>query len=519
MVTRLPPGPKGHFLLGHIPDYRRGQLEFLERCAREYGDIVRLRLGYHRIFLVNYPDAIEEVLVTKSRNFIKHFALRLTPALLGNGLLLSEGDFYLRQRRMVQPAFLRARLARYAPIMVEAAQNILATWQPGEIRDIAREMMRITLEIAARTLFGSVVARETREIDEALQFLQESYLARFNSFYPMPLWIPSPVNLRMRTAVRRLDQIIYRFIDQRRQSGTDRGDLLSLLLHARDEDDGGGMSDRQVRDEAMTIFLAGHETTALALSWTWYLLATHPELEQRLATEVQGALVGRVPTIDDLPRLRYTEWVVQEAMRLYPPIYTIGREAVAECEVGGYHVPRGTTILMNQWIVHRDRRFFDHPGTLGRGFPASPPEVCLLPIWRRSTALPGQQLCYDGSDAGPGHNRTELPLHAAAWTSGCSLGPSHAASPGRHPRGPSAPGGSAAPRGVMRIKLTSRLSGQEPAQILRQSRGAGRATVWLLFQTREADGFERGRDGRLQAARGHRQPRRNLREYLLEGRA
>jgi cytochrome P450 len=361
VVAQLPPGPQGHFLLGNIPDYRRGQLEFLERCSREYGDVVRLRLGYHRIFLVNHPDAIEEVLVTKSRNFIKHFALRLTPLLLGNGLLLSEGDFYLRQRRMVQPAFHRARLATYAPIMVQAAQNTLATWRPGETRDMTGEMMRITLEIAARTLFGSEVARETQEINERLQFLQESYLARFNSFYPIPIWIPTQANLRMRKAIRRLDQIIYRFIDQRRQSGTDRGDLLSLLLHARDEDDGGQMTDRQVRDEAMTLFLAGHETTTLALSWTWYLLATHPEAEERLATEVRAALAGRLPTVDDLPRLRYTEWVVQESMRLYPPVYTIGREALRDCEVGGYRVPKGTTILMNQWIVHRDRRFFEQP--------------------------------------------------------------------------------------------------------------------------------------------------------------
>jgi cytochrome P450 len=360
VVSRLPPGPKGHFLLGHIPDYRRDQLGFLERCSREYGDIVRLRLGYHRIFLVNHPDAIEEVLVTKSRSFIKHFALRLTPLLLGNGLLLSEGDFYLRQRRMVQPAFNRARLATYAPIMVDAAQNTIATWRPGETRDMAGEMMRITLEIAARTLFGSEVAEETREINEALQFLQGSYLARFNSFYPIPIWIPTLVNLRMRKAIRRLDQIIYRFIDQRRQGGADRGDLLSLLLHARDEDDGGQMTDRQVRDEAMTLFLAGHETTTLALSWTWYLLATHPEVEERLATEVRAVLGGRLPTIDDLPRLRYAEKVVRESMRLYPPVYTIGREALVDCEVGGYRVPKGTTVLMNQWVVHRDRRFFEH---------------------------------------------------------------------------------------------------------------------------------------------------------------
>jgi cytochrome P450 len=361
VATRLPPGPKGHFLLGHIPDYRRGQLEFLEHCSREYGDIVRLRLGYHRIFLVNHPAAIEEVLVTKSRNFIKHFALRLTPALLGNGLLLSEGDFYLRQRRMVQPAFNRSRLANYAAIMVDAATNTIATWRPGETREMTGEMTRITLEIAARTLFGSEVAREAQEINKALRFLQESYLGRFNSFYPLPYWLPIPSNLRMRRAIRRLDGIIYRFIEQRRQRQSDGADLLSLLLQARDEDDGGRMTDRQVRDEAMTLFLAGHETTSLALSWTWYLLATHPEVEERLATEVRTVLGGRLPSFDDLPRLRYTEGVVRESMRVYPPIYTIGREAHVECAVGGYHVPKGTTVLMNQWVVHRDRRFYEQP--------------------------------------------------------------------------------------------------------------------------------------------------------------
>jgi cytochrome P450 len=357
----LPPGPKGHFLLGHIPDYRRDQLQFLERCAREYGDIVRLRLGHHRIYLVNHPDAIEEVLVTKSRNFIKHFALRLTPALLGNGLLLSEGDFYLRQRRMIQPSLNRTRLGCYVPIIVQATENALAAWRPGESRDVAGEMMRLTLEIAGRTLFGSEVAGETREIDAALQCLQEGYLAAFNSFRPIPLWVPTRSNLGMRKAIRRLDKIIYRFIDRRRQSGTNHGDLLSHLLQARDEQDGGGMTDRQIRDEAMTLFLAGHETTALALSWTWYLLATHPDVEDRLAMEVRSTLADRSPTISDTPRLRYTERVVQESMRLYPPVYTIGREALSECEVGGYCVPKGTTILMNQWIVHRDRRFFEQP--------------------------------------------------------------------------------------------------------------------------------------------------------------
>jgi cytochrome P450 len=318
---------------------------------------------------------------------------------------------------MIQPSLNRTRLGCYVPIIVEAAENALAAWRPEETRDVAGEMMRLTLEIAARTLFGSEVAGETREIDAALQCLQEGYLAAFNSFRPIPLWVPTRANLRMRKAIRRLDQLIYRFIERRRQSGTNCGDLLSHLLQARDEQDGGRMTDRQIRDEAMTLFLAGHETTALALSWTWYLLATHPQVEDRLAEEVRSTLAGFSPTINDMPRLRYTEWVVQESMRLYPPVYTIGREALTECEIGGYRVPKGTTILMNQWIVHRDGRFFEQPGpfpprALGRRFGASAPQVCLLPLRRRSPALPRQQFCHDGSDADPGHDRPALPLHA-----------------------------------------------------------------------------------------------------------
>jgi cytochrome P450 len=194
-----------------------------------------------------------------------------------------------------------------------------------------------------------------------LQLLQANFIARFNSLLPPPIWLPTPNNLRLKRAVRRLDEILYGFIRQRRQSGVDRGDLLSLLLHARDEDDGSRMTDRQLRDEAMTLFLAGHETTALTLAWAWYLLAGHPEAEERLLAEAQEVLNGRPPTVADLPRLRYTEGVVLEALRLYPPAYVVGREAIDDCEIGGYRVPASTTLLMSQWVVHRDARHFEQP--------------------------------------------------------------------------------------------------------------------------------------------------------------
>jgi cytochrome P450 len=360
-VAGVPPGPRGTWLGGHLADFRRDRLAFLLRTAREFGDVVSLRLGPHRIILLSHPSLIEEVLVTQARHFTKHFALRINPLVLGKGLLTSEGDLWLRQRRLIQPAFQRTRMAHYGSCMPAYTNRLVDSWQDGGARDIVPEMMLLTLQIAAKILFDAEVTDEARAVGEALTLLQESFLSRFNSLVPPPLWLPVPANLRLRRAVRRLDEILYGFIRRRRQSDEDRGDLLSLLLHARDEDDRTGMTDRQVRDEAMTLFLAGHETTALSLSWAWFLLAAHPEAEKRLHAEVDDVLAGRVATVEDLQRLRFTEAVILEAMRLYPPAYVIGREAIHECEVAGYRVSRGTTILMSQWVVHRDSRFFGSP--------------------------------------------------------------------------------------------------------------------------------------------------------------
>jgi cytochrome P450 len=355
-----PPGPRGSFLGGNLADFRRARLDFLTGMARTYGDVVRLRFGPHRIYLVSHPDAIEEVLVTQARHFRKHFALRINPLVLGQGLLTSEGDFWLRQRRLIQPAFQRGKLAAFGPVMVALAQRLMDSWPDGDVRDIVPEMMRLSLQIAAKTLFGAEVSEHAGEVGAALQLLQENFLARFNSIWPLPLWLPLPANLRLRRAVRQLDDILYGLIRQRRDC-PHGDDLLSLLLLARHEDDRTGMTDRHLRDEAMTLFLAGHETTALALSWAWYLLGSHPEAAARLHAEVDNVLAGRPATVEDLPRLRYTEGVLQESMRLYPPAYVIGREAVADCEVAGYRVRRGLTILMSQWVVHRDGRFFEDP--------------------------------------------------------------------------------------------------------------------------------------------------------------
>jgi cytochrome P450 len=357
----MPPGPKGRFFRGNLPDFARDRLGFLSRCKQEYGDYFSLRFGPKRIVVISDPAGIEEVLVTHSRNFTKHFALRLNPLLLGNGLLTSEGDFWLRQRRLAQPAFQRSRIAAYAPVMVEHTRRLMAGWREGETRDMYSEMMRLTVGIAAKTLFGADAVHKAAEVREALTVVGQNFTARFNSFLPVPVWLPTPGNRRLRRAIERLDKIIYGFIKQRRVSGEERGDLLSILLHAQHEDDGSRMTDKQLRDEAMTLFLAGHETTALALSWSWYLIASHSQVEARLVEELRAVVGARFPTAEDLPQLRYHEHVVTEAMRLYPPAYTIGREAIEGCTIGGYRIPEGTTLLLSQWLVHRDARYFEQP--------------------------------------------------------------------------------------------------------------------------------------------------------------
>ncbi|MGI8909501.1 MAG: cytochrome P450 [Rubrobacteraceae bacterium] len=359
----LPPGPRGRPLTGNLLDYTRDHLGFLTRCAGEYGDVVGLRFLNVPVYLLNHPDHIEYVLVRNNRNFIKSRGERISLGFLGNGLLTSEGSFWRRQRRLAQPAFHRERIAAYGEVMVECGERVVAGWRDDEVRDVHDDMGRLTLEIVARTLFGFPLGpAEFEEVGDALATISQRFTGRGGVFFQVPEKVPTPGNLRFRRAVRRLDTLIYRIIHDPRASGEDAGDLLSMLLAIRDEETGEGMTDRQIRDEAMTVFLAGHETTANALSWTWHLLAGHPEVESRLQEELREVLVGRPPTVEDLPRLRYTDMVVKESMRLYPPAWAFGREALADCEIGGYHVPAGTQLIMSQWVMHRDSRYYNEPG-------------------------------------------------------------------------------------------------------------------------------------------------------------
>ena len=362
VVASLPPGPRGHFLLGHGPDFARDQLGFYTKCARDYGDVVPIRFGPRPGLLVYHPDAIEEVLVTRSRDYVKSPGVRLLERLLGNGLLLSEGGTWLRQRRLVQPAFHRQRVAGYGEVMIDLAARRLSGWKDGDIVDAHEEMMSLTQAIVAKTLFDADVSDESYAIARATNVLMEDFGKRLGSvFQLLPSWMPTPANVRARRAVRRLDAVVYGMIETRRRSGEDRGDLLSILLHAQDADDGSRMTDKQVRDEVMTAFMAGHETTAVALSWTWYLLAQNPDVDARLADELHSVLGDRLPTPADLPKLVYADMVISESMRLYPPAYALGRQATTATEVGGYAIEPGRIVVLPTWVVQRDPRRFDDP--------------------------------------------------------------------------------------------------------------------------------------------------------------
>jgi cytochrome P450 len=362
-----PPGPGGHGafkLLGVSPFRSRDPLGMVTDWARTYGDIFHYRLLHFHVYFVNSPELVEQVLVTQNRKFEKGRALQANRELLGNGLLISEGETWQRQRRLMQPAFHRERIAGYGRTMVASTESALATWRDGETRDIHKEMMSLTLDIAARTLFNVEISSVSDRIAKALEAIL-IVSARPTRILAMVRKFPSRAERNYRRAVRDLDEIVYGIIRERRAAlskGAASGaqDLLGMLLAAQDED-GSGMSDKQVRDETLTLLLAGHETTAIALSWAWYLLSQNPEAERKLHAELDSVLAGRAPAVEDLPRLPYTERVIKEAMRLYPPAYIILRLAVEDCEIGGYKIPRGSSVGTSSWVVQRYARFFPDP--------------------------------------------------------------------------------------------------------------------------------------------------------------
>jgi len=361
LVPYQPPGPRPRPLVGNLAEFGRDPLGFLTSCARDYGDVVAFRLGGWPAWLLNHPDLAEQVFITHNRSFVKHrFFWRHVGALFGDGLLTAEGDFWLRERRLVQPAFHRERIGAYARVMVELAEDTAGAWRPGDTRDMHAEMMELTLRIVVRTLFGVDAPGDIAALGRAFDLVVREIALRFRRPFKIPDAVPTLGNLRYRRGLRTIDRFIERVITDRRANRSDRGDLLSMLLTAQDVD-GTSMTDRQVRDEVVTLFLAGHETTAIALSWAWMLLSHHPAADAKLAEELRVTLDGRSPTPADLPRLPYAQAIVQESLRLYPPAWVIGREAVGPCKIGDRQVPIGTTVFVSPWVMHRDPRFYNRP--------------------------------------------------------------------------------------------------------------------------------------------------------------
>ena len=357
---RLPPGPKGKFLLGSIFEVSKDWLGFYQHCADEYGDVVRVRFAHVPVYLVVHPRDIESVLITNAANFTKSADYRALARVLGNGLLTSEGGFWQRQRGLIQPAFHKQNIQAYASVMTGAAERMLNSWQDGAERNLHDDMMRVTLEIVGQCLYGAEVSGAAEQVGKAMEVVMQRFVTNASLALLFSFDIPVIFARRESRAVQNLNEIIGGIIQQRRASNQRREDLLDTLLHVRDAD-GKPMSDLQLRDEVMTLFLAGHETTAIALSWACYLIAQNPDVEAKLAGELRTVLAGRVPTPDDLPRLPYTEMVLKETLRLYPAVWGIGRRAIAECELGGYRIPAGSNIFILQWRTQRDTRFFPDP--------------------------------------------------------------------------------------------------------------------------------------------------------------
>jgi cytochrome P450 len=338
----------------------RDALGFLRRARDRHGDVVEVALGPMRTVLLSHPDLVEDILVTRNRLWRKDAYLRtsLRPV-LGEGLLSSEGDFWRRQRRLAQPAFHRDRVAAYGAIMARRSTELAARWRDGEVRDVHADMMRLTLEIVAEALFGANIGDRAKDVGRSVQAILE------NVADPLQLFLPAfhsvmPRRRGYRRAIAKLDAILYDVIERRRRAGDVRNDLLSMLLEARDED-GSRMSDRQLRDECMTVFLAGHETTAIALSWTWLLLSKHPRAREAMEAELDEVLGDRAPTMDDVPKLRRVANVVAESLRMYPPAWSMGREAIDDLELGGYQIRRGENVWFCPWSIQRDPRWFDQP--------------------------------------------------------------------------------------------------------------------------------------------------------------
>ena len=363
MASHLPPGPPTNGWFGSLPAMRRDPIRLLLDSVRDYGEIVHFRMFNRDVVVLANPDHVRHVFQDNYRNYSKQTpGFKVLRTFLADGLLTNEGEAWLKQRRIAQPAFHRGRIAAFAQTMTAAAEALADQWDTDDASDVdlTAAMMRLTLRIVGETLLSTDVSHEADRVGQALTVALRSANRSIRRVIEVPLWLPTPTNLRLRRSLATLDSLVYAMIETRRRSTKDEGDLLSMLMQARDEKTGEAMSNRQLRDEVMTIFLAGHETTAIALGWTWYLLSKHATAARRLREELANVLGGRSVRLDDLPGLVYTEQIIKESMRLFPPAWIISRCAIDADRIGGYDIPARTIIFTSPYVTHRLARLWEN---------------------------------------------------------------------------------------------------------------------------------------------------------------
>ena len=359
---RLAPGPRGGLSLGM--DLRRDGPRLLLDLAHRHGDVVRMRIGPRTVHLLNDPAHAKHVLQDRNKSYRKSAGARKVRAFLGDGLLTAEGDAWLRHRRMMQHAFSQDRVAALGGPISGAVNEVVETWRPiaerGETIDVHAEMMRLTLTVVSRALFSAELGDRAEQMSGAFRVAFDHTVRRLHSLFNVPEGIPTPANLRFRDAVRTLDDIVYGLLARRRTEAPGAGDLLSVLMEARDEETGTALGEKELRDEVLTLLLGGYDTAANSLAWTWYLLSKSPAVAERLRGEL-ATLGGKAPTVEDLPRIPYAGMVFEEAMRLYPPVWVLAREAAEDDELGGYHIPAGSMVLISPYVLHHDPRHWSNP--------------------------------------------------------------------------------------------------------------------------------------------------------------
>ncbi len=356
------PKLKGKIISGSYFDFFRDQLGFLSKSAAEYGDVVAFRFFHIPIYLISHPDLIEEVFSKNSANFRKAKTVRmpLQKMLFGNSLLVSEGDYWLRQRRTIQPAFHQNFINDYSKIVVKTAADFIKNWQAGEVRLLKEDLVDLTFAVAAKAFFGIDGGREKAIIRELVNLNKGVFAAQNRLSWFFDNYLPTPKRLRFGRTIRQVNQLISNLIQERRTEKNDKKDLFSVLLSIKNNETE-GLTDEQVRDEIITVFIAGHETTAVTLSWIWVLLSQNPAEFLKLKDELKNVLNGKSPTFADLPKLAYTYRIIKETLRLFPPNRSTAREAVKDCQIGQYFIPAGSQVVLPQWVVQRDARFFDSP--------------------------------------------------------------------------------------------------------------------------------------------------------------